>query len=207
MSRAAARIPRRARTRVAMHQAPAARRQGSPAMLTPLTAQTRAAAEGPRQRFRAALPHPSPRVQHPRLPWQEGQRATRGQGWAAYPRGFRLSLQPGKQKAVRRGQDGAKQALPASRCQMVINEQEPASPCYSSDVPRGFPHKAVHRSRAYLWLSEPRPPQQRYAGWDAGTAGQDGPTRASQPGPSPQERPEGWVQADTWGADTGYQGT
>lgn len=89
------------------------------------------------------------------LPWWEGKRTTRGQAWVACHGGFSFFLQPRKQRewevsqgpvgaasrtAVGRGQEGARQTLPASRCRVVFCEQEPASPCYSNYVPRGSPH-------------------------------------------------------------------
>lgn len=92
MRRAAARIPRRGRARAVMHQAPPACRQGSPAVLTQLRAQARAAAEGPQ--CQGSFPGLGPSLSQAA---KVGQMTTRGHGWVA-SHGFSFSLQPEKQR-------------------------------------------------------------------------------------------------------------
>lgn len=91
MRRAATRIPRRGRARAVMHQAPPARRQGSPAALTQLRAQARAAAEG--SQCQGSFPGLGPS-----LSAMVGQRTTRGHSWVASHGGFSFSLLSGKQR-------------------------------------------------------------------------------------------------------------
>lgn len=203
-----------------MHQAPPARRQGSLAALTQLTAQTRAAAEGPRQGVRAALswaepvPLPGYSTQGCHGGRDKGQPGDRA-GWLVMVGLAFLSSQPGKQREweVFQGwgsqlcgsqeRAGGSQAGPAciplpsgfqraGSCQPVLQQR-----CPPWVPPRQLPIKPIHHSQAYLRLSEPRPLWQRNAGWDVGADRRDRPTRAAQLGPSPQECPERWVQADT----------
>lgn len=97
-------------------------------VLTQLMAHTSTAAKGPQQHIRA--------VSSPSLSQDYHGRRNKGQpgdsdGWLVMV-GLAISPQPGKQREqevsqgpvgpVRRGQEGTRQALPASCCQLVFSE-------------------------------------------------------------------------------------